>query len=225
MSVRSTALSSARWEQAVQKRTASHGWAWLLGWPVRAAITVIDAILRRIQGVEEFTQDEQCVLRLSLDKSAHELNLSDGTHIATGEPVALLHIWNERVPIIGPQGPDLAWALHAYRRFALSLQMIASYLASEPRYQGVRVLGAETSLYFSGDDLFRRLGFDVEHVSRSAHGLRRFKQWVDTMYVLGLTWAFNPGSLSGKNLVLYERCQVWMSRQMLMNRYGESGNR
>jgi len=210
----------------VEKRTAyHHGWAWLLGWPVRAAITVIDSILRRIQGVEEFTQDEQCVLRLSLGKSEHDFTLSDGTHIAKGEPVALLHIWNERVPIIGPQGPDLAWGLRAYRRFALSLRMIAHYVENEPRYQGVRAFGGESSLYFTGDDLFRRLGFDVQHVSQTARGLRRFKQWVDTMYVLGLTWAFNPGSLSGKNLLRYERCQVWMSRQMLLHRYGESGNR
>lgn len=208
--------------QAVEKRTEyHHGWAWLLGWPVRAAITVIDSLLRRIQGVEEFTQDERCVLRLSLGQSTHDFSLSDGTHIAPGEPVALLHIWNERVPIIGPQGPDLAWGRRAYRRFALSLQMIASYMESEPRYQGVRVLGAETSLYFTGEDLFHRLGFDIEHVSRSARGYRRFKQWVDTMYVWGLTWAFNPGSLNGKNLLHYERCGLWMSRQMLLNRYGK----
>ena len=208
----------------MEKQTESQqGWAWLLGWPVRVAITVIDSILRRIQGVEEFTQDEQCVLRLSLDKSAHDLTLSDGTHIAPGEPVALLHIWNERVPIIGPQGPDLAWALLAYRRFALSLQMIASYVEHEPRYQGVRAFGGESSLYFTGDDLFRRLGFDVQHVSQTAHGLRLFKQWVDTMYVLGLTWAFNRGSLNGKDLRHYERCGLWISRQMLLRRYGEQG--
>ena len=209
----------------MQKRTAyHHGWAWLLGWPVRAAITIIDSILRRIQGVEEFTQDEQCILRLSLGQSTHDLNLSDGTHIAPGEPVALLHIWNERVPIIGPQGPDLAWGLRAYRLFALSLGMIARYVEKEPRYQSVRAFGGESSLYFSGDDLFRRLGFAVEHVSQTAHGLRLFKQWVDTMYVLGLTWAFNRGSLNGKNLLHYERCGLWISRQMLMQRYGKRGN-
>lgn len=193
----------------------------------RAAIFGLDALIRRAYHVYEFTQDDDCILRFALGKSARELILSDGTKIEKGELVGELHLWNERLPRMDEEGPDLAWALRIYRLLRSSLKMLTAYLGNDPQFENIRALRGETVFlqgHLEGSTLFQRLGFDLVRRDRTSK-LKRFGEFWENLYTWWLIWAFNPGSLRRKDFFRLERAQVWISRQALVDRYGDENRR
>ena len=72
-----------------------------LGWAVRG----VNSLLRLRQGIEEFTEDEECLFRVSRKPAGRSVSLSDGTEIAEGEPLLHLHFWNEHLPMMPSEGP------------------------------------------------------------------------------------------------------------------------
>jgi len=194
----------------------------LIGSIGRAAVCGLDALLRRIYHVWEFTQDESCILRIALGRSAGDLTLSDGTRIEKGEVVGELHLWNEHLPRMDAEGPSIEWALKAHRLWRGSLEKLTAYLENDPQFASVRAFRGETA--FLRDDLeesglFERLGFDVLRRDRGDK-LRRFGEFWENLYTWWLIWTFNPGSLRRKDLFRMERAQVWISRRALVERYG-----
>ena len=188
----------------------------------RAAISHLDLLLRRIYGVHEFTQDENCILRVALGKSKEEITLSDGTKIGKGEVVGELHFWNERIPPMDEEGPSLEWALKFHRLLMASLKKLAIYLENEPQFESVRAFRGETTFSkesLEGRALFERLGFDLVRMDRTGK-LKRFGEFWENFYAWGLIWTFNPGSLRRKDFFRLERAQLWISRQALLERYG-----
>jgi len=194
----------------------------LIGTIGRAAISHLDLLVRWIHGVYEFTQDENCILRIALGKSAEEITLSDGTRIGKGEVVGELHFWNEHIPPMDEKGPSLEWALKFHRLLMASLKELATYLEDEPRFENIQAFRGETA--FSKEGLkeravFQRLGFDLVRTDRTGK-LKRFGEFWENIYAWGLIWAFNPGSLRRKDFFRLERAQLWISRQALLERYG-----
>jgi hypothetical protein len=188
----------------------------------RAAVCGLDVLLRRAYHVWEFTQDESCILRTALGRSAGEITLSDGTRIEKGEVVGELHLWNEHLPRMDEEGPSLAWALKSYHLWRASLKQLTVYLEEEPQFAGVRAFRGETAFFqgdLEGSALFERLGFDLVRADRTSK-LKRFGEFWENFYTWGLIWTFNPGSLRRKDLFRMERAQVWISRQALLERYG-----
>ena len=188
----------------------------------RLAVRGLDAIVRRASGVQEFTQDEDCILRIALGRSSKEIILSDGTRIEKGEVIGELHLWNEHLPRMDEEGPSLEWALKAYYLWRGSLRKLAAYLEDEPRFDHVRAFRGETA--FLREDLegrawFKRMGFDLIRADRNGK-LKRFGEFWENLYIWWLIWTFNPGSLRGKDLLRMERAQLWISRQALLERYG-----
>ena len=100
---------------------------------IEAFVHQLDPMLRRAHRVQEFTQDPQCVLRVALGFSNRDLQLSDGTWIRRGDPIVELHLWNERIPRMPPEGPDLAWSLRFYRRLVASLRLVAGGWSNIPK--------------------------------------------------------------------------------------------
>ena len=49
----------------------------------------------------------------------------------------------------------------------------------------------------------------------------RFTEFWQNFYSYALIWTFNPNSLRGKPLSAIERLDLFMSRKMLRERYGE----
>ena len=80
----------------------------------RKAIQRFDIFARKKGGVYEFSQDEQCVIRLSKEVTPRTLRLPEH-RISRGSPVMRIHLWNEHLPVIPRQGSDLAWATTAWR--------------------------------------------------------------------------------------------------------------
>jgi hypothetical protein len=118
----------------------------------------MDAAMRSIHGIYDFTDDPDCVLRIASGHASHGLTLSDGTAIAEGEPVGALHLWNEHLPRYSDRGPDVAWACEMRRRMLHSMRLLTAYVEREPGWQSVRAFYAATMLSNRlGDRQIRRL--------------------------------------------------------------------
>jgi len=193
-----------------------------MGTVARTGIHAIDAILRRAYGVEEFTDDAACLLRLAPGRARQEVILSDGTEVHLGQVVGELHLWNEHIPTMDVAGPDLGWSLRFYRQLEHSLAALATHVAHSPRYGHVRVFRGDTILIPTArSDFAVRLGFDlIWHPPANAWG--RFAQFWENLYAWWLIWAYNPGSLKGKRFWQLERSQLWISREKLLEWYGVS---
>lgn len=183
-----------------------------------------DGLLRRACGVVEFGDDPHCLLRIQAAHCPRRLCLSDRVVVRRGEPVLMLHLWNEHVPPMGSAGPDLLWAAKVRRRLIRSLRCMALLVATDPKLAGVRAVGGVTVLVPPGHDsgqtrLLARLGFDV---LPHPHGLLgRFGEFWENLYTWALMWTFNAPSLHRKRLLRLRRSEVWMPRQRLLAQYGQ----
>lgn len=191
----------------------------------RWAILALDILLRNLQGIYEFSQDPDCVLRIAHGRSRGERVLSDGTAVHTGDPIIELHFWNEHIPRMDASGPDLAWGLRFYRRLRRSLVSLAHYTRQAPDLDGVVAFHGE--LWFTPESglqqyagVLRTLGFDFIPRPPPANVWQRLARFFERLYVWALIWAFNPGSLKSKHLLTFERGELWMSRKTLLQRYG-----
>jgi hypothetical protein len=68
--------------------------------PARLLVWGLDAILRRVYGVWEFTQNPQCILRVSVERIPLAFTLSDGTVLHKGDLCCVTHLWNESVLLL-----------------------------------------------------------------------------------------------------------------------------
>jgi hypothetical protein len=101
---------------------------------LRAIIRRFDAWLSHVEGVEPFTDDPKCIMRLQVGHATHSLILP-GAMIPVGANVLLLHAWNERMPAIPPGGPDLAYGLRLQKLTLASLKFVAQHILANPALQ------------------------------------------------------------------------------------------
>jgi len=188
------------------------------------AVRGVDSLLRLHQRIQEFTEDEECIFRVSRERASRAVMLSDGTEIAEGEPVLQLHFWNEHLPAMPSVGPSPAWAIRLTRRMRASLEAVAAYLEREPELGEVQALHgtAPFSSRIGAVQMVRtaqRFGFDVIEADASREWRERLHVVFDSMLLWGLAYAFNPAGLKTKGL-LRHRHQLWISRRKLLSRYG-----
>ncbi len=193
---------------------------------LRRAIFLIDAILRRCLGIYEFSQAPDCILRLARRSSHRTCSLPDGVTIHVGDPVLEIHLWNEHIPRMAEDGPDLRWGRAVYRAIRRSLEELAHYLQDSHNPAGIMALYGEASILLpmerqSMTDLLRALGFDILVLPRPAGPAGRIKRFLDHAYNRAVIWAFQPASLRDKRLSGASRIEFWMSRQTLLARYGK----
>jgi ceramide glucosyltransferase len=192
--------------------------------PLAAAVRRLDAHLRKQQKVFEFTDDPRCILRVSVEPSPVGFTMADGTEVRPGDPLGVLHLWNEQLPIIPRTGPDLLWANKMRSQIRRSLAELANAVEKEPRLRLAKAFGG-TALFVSrnGEEQIARFagryGFDFVPDTRRPTLWDRLHALGQNMLVLMLQWAFNPGGLRGKRLML-PREPLWISRQVLLSRHG-----
>jgi len=180
-------------------------------------IRSFDALVRRLQGVFEFSTDSDCILRLRQAHLPQALSLTEGLFPA-GTPFLELHLWNERVPPFPPTGADLAWASQAAHQLRRSLRELAGYLQVEPSWRDTRLLGGTTILVDgpSAELMMRHLGFELRPHARPR---RRWLEAWQNLYALGLMAAFNPLSVRGMSPGSLRRTDLWMSMGSFLRRY------
>jgi hypothetical protein len=191
---------------------------------MKGIIRCVDRFLRRALGVFEFCDRPDCVLRVRATLTVHAVTLPD-RRVPAGAPVVELHMWNEHVPPIPPDGPDLAWAVRFQRRLMASFRELACQMRREPRFAGVRAVGGVTVLPLlstGGRDrgLFERLGFVV---CPHRGPLGRFGEFWENLYTWAIMWTYNQATLRGRGLLRLRRSEIWMGTGEFLRRYGEGG--
>jgi hypothetical protein len=182
-------------------------------------VRTADAALRRWYGVQEFTDDPTCLFRISRTTAPHDVQLSDGTRIVAGEPIALLHIWNEQLPRFSLVGPDFRWAQLIRRRMLASFSELARHLDQDPAWADVRSVHA--CVTFGS----RRRRAQIRRTA-ARFGVELIDVGVPTgWHELGedaLIWAFarafNPAALR-RHCFRRDRTELWISRARLLALY------
>lgn len=186
----------------------------------RLAVRGLDALVRRASGIRAFTDDPQCLLRVAFRHSPYHRVLNDGTEIHKGDPVLELHFWNERLPRMGPQGPDMAWALRFMVQLRHSLRLLARYVATDPRARQIVAVYGYTYITWDERDpqrlMLTRLGFTFFLHPPPRTLWQRISRFFTLGYTWALVWTFNPSSLKTRTFTRERLVEVWMSRQHLL---------
>jgi hypothetical protein len=146
--------------------------------PLRSLIRRFDAFQRRRQGVYEYCDAPDCVLRIQVTYAHHALEFGDFA-VAAGQPVIEIHFWNEHLPRVPAAGPDPGWGLGIQRAFIGSLRALARLMESDPALADVRAVGGVLALLSPGDHpagvrLMERMGFTVRPYYRLQGGFGEF---------------------------------------------------
>ena len=180
-----------------------------------------DAVLRRWNGVYEFTDDPDCLLRVGLRPACATVRLADGQVIAAGSPVGVLHFWNEHLPPFPPGGPDMGWAKGIEHRFVHSLRLLAAHVEGNPAWAEVRALRGNAAL--SGGlrpAQMRRVAshYGFEIAASDLSGLAALHAFGQNFLLWAFARAFNPGALT-RQPFRRSRTELWMSRETLRARF------
>ncbi len=192
----------------------------------RRLVRALDAWLRHRQGIFVFSEDPDCIFRLSLTSARAPMAFADGTAVAPGDPLLVIHFWNERLPRVPAGGPDLHWARTMHRQSVASLRLLAGWLQQRPDLTGVRACGADAAGFLTSSALdtgavFPRLGFEIQRPHARAGPWGRFVEFWQNVFSWLLVWAYNPSTLRGKAPWTLERFGLWISRPTLLARYGQ----
>jgi hypothetical protein len=184
----------------------------------------LDAHLRKKQGIFEFCDNPHCLLRVALHRAEVTMILGHGVHLLRGGLVAELHLWNEHIPRIPGAGPNFSWAVLAQRRMRQSLGFLADHVRSDPRFGEVRIFHAH-ALFGSGKSQarmqrFAKLhGFELTHAQVPASWLGRLRNLGECLHQWAMIRAFNPGALTGRQLINVTHHQLWISREALLAKF------
>jgi hypothetical protein len=183
----------------------------------------LDKLLRRRYRVFEFTDDPECIFRLGLENTSHPIHLPD-KEIPKDAPVLGLHLWNEQVPRMPNDGPNMRWGIQMVKRVKYSFGLVAQEIRHNPDLRYAQAVGGDTILFSQAlpgeyDDLFTRLGFTIFPYHRPKLG--RFGEFFENLYTWWLMRSFNLPSAQRRQLFHLERKAVWMSIERLLSLYPE----
>jgi hypothetical protein len=193
------------------------GLAWL-----EYAVFKLDGWLRRRQGIFEYSTDPRCMFRLELARADQTVTLSDGTQIDSGDPLLMLHLWNENIPAMGQDGPTVAWARQVSRAIHTSLRELARYVQQQPGLDDFVALCGDMHLGSARQSrqlarIVTRLGFEtVDDGNAKRRGtLHRIGK---SILILLLVAATNPIALRSAILRRYP-LRLYLSRATLARHY------
>jgi hypothetical protein len=189
--------------------------------PLRAVIRRFDGFLCRVEGVQEFTDDPDCILRVQVNRLNHPLHLA-GNDISIGAEVLLIHLWNERILKIPDLGADLGWSVQVQRKMMRSFKLVARHMKLEQTLHDVQAIGGNTVLAAfetpnGGRTLLERLGFQFFPYRGS---IGAFGEFWENFYTWWLMWAFNPASVRHRQLMDLKRAEFWMWVDDFIERFG-----
>jgi hypothetical protein len=190
------------------------------------AVRRLDATLRRRQGIIEFTDDPDCILRLSARRAEAELALSDRV-VQRGQWIGEIHFWNEHIPPMGIRGANIVWGAAMRRRLRQSLASLAAFVECDGRFADIDVFRGE--LAFRPDKELNRmrclasgLGFEIMERASGAGIAHRFLAMGQTIFLWGMVRTYNRGALrTFDRLACPAWFQFWMTRETLRRIYGD----
>jgi hypothetical protein len=183
------------------------------------AISRFDAVLQRAQGVYEFSQRADCILRVAPGRARRAMVLEDGTALAVGDPVLQLHLWNEHIARIPRGGAGLAWAREFRRQFRVSFAALAHHVAHDSRCRELRAVWGRCA-FIPGEEraqlahLARPFGLELLDEPEPDR-LQAFHDFWENVYIIGLILCFNPAAALD-DVLRRNRYQLWISRDRLI---------
>jgi hypothetical protein len=189
---------------------------------LESAVFALDRVLRWRNGVFEYSLNAQCLFRLEQRSAEDTLILSDGTAVRAGDPVLVLHLWNEHLPIMGRGGPSVAWAHKMSRGIRSSLRELVCYLGLRPDlsdvcvlYADIRVSGASQAARAART--MARYGFET--ASECVDRRRAPQRMADALFVLLMAGVTNPCTVRGAPM-RQANLRIFISRAVLEQRHG-----
>ena len=191
----------------------------LMDW-LRSVICRFDDWLSQVEGVEPFTDDPQVIMRIQNGRAAWNIPLPEG-RIPIDSKVLVLHLWNERIPPIPPQGADLGWARQTQRLIVTSFRAVAQHIGANPQFQNVEAVGGVSAqIKLEGADggraLLEHLGFTIFPYHRPAGAFGEF--W-ENFYTWWLMWTFNPASVRHRSLLGLQRNEFWTTKEKFLDQF------
>ncbi|MGH6777492.1 MAG: hypothetical protein ACRECL_05730 [Bradyrhizobium sp.] len=193
---------------------------------LNALVSIIDRRLRANQGIFEYSTCPHCIFRLQLAPSARRIALADGTNVSAGGRLIQLHLWNEHVPRFPARGPTIGWARRIRCDLEMSLQELATFVASRPTLADVTTIEANITFGSSEQtrlvaNLAARYGF-----VRTAESARGYSI-LEALHLLGenilismIVMSHNPAALRA-DCFRRSRVRVYLHRAELMRRFGK----
>lgn len=183
----------------------------------------LDRFIRWRLGIYEIAGDAQCIFRLGRKRARYSFTLPDGVRVSTGEPVAMLHLWGDRVPALPPEGADIEWANRTMRLTRHSLRVVAREMQSNPLLANAVALGNDASMAYTtaSMNLLKRLGFvqvDPAEQGRLEPVILRINRGWSRL----LRRAYNAPSLRSASTPEFDIRPMWISRASLLERHGGS---
>lgn len=190
---------------------------------LKGGVRLIDQLLSAAQHITEISTDPECIARIQLSGATHTVDLGE-VRISKGEPVLVLHLRNDRMPLLPIDGPNLEWALQLRRQVVYSFRQVAKVMQSDRQYSPVRaVYGASTLFSFldhtGGTRMIQHLGFTILPYHRP---FGRFGEFWENLFSWWLMWTYNEASLRSRQFWHLQRTEIWMMREDFIRRYGES---
>ena len=198
------------------------------GYWLENAVFGLDRWLRRRQGVFEYTDDPACIFRIQHARAEQPLALSGGARIEPGMPILNLHLWNEHIPLMGPEGATVGWAHHLSRAVPASLRQLAAYLDADPGLDDIAALRADMRLGPPEKSpqlvrLMGRYGFEpaAETVRAGYWRSGSLHHLGENILIFLLLLATNPVAV-GTPVLRRDHKLVYLSRAALVRRYGRA---
>ncbi len=192
--------------------------------PIRVLVRAFDRRQRQRLGIREFTTDEQCILRIGEARAVRDIVLSDGTSVRRGDRIGVLHLRNERMPVMPEKGPDVAWARELGRSLKYSFGLLAEYVMTDPLMDGIDAFGGDLTFVYSSGTLryLGRLGIETSDELSTSGLAAPFVGAAMRIWTWLLRWAFNPGSVYGKGPGAFGRRSIWLSVRRLIELHGQT---
>jgi hypothetical protein len=191
---------------------------------VRPFVFGLDAQLRKTNGVFEFTQHPECIIRIAYAEAPREFQFCDAV-VRKGAPVIEMHIWNEQVPRMDGGGKlTIAWASRFKRAWITSFRELCRYLDARPERDGIQAVWGDMALQNDATAermiwLCRGVGLERLADGPPPSPLGLVHHFGQNMLGLLLALAVNPASAK-LEILTRNRTPVGMSRASLFRLYG-----
>lgn len=189
---------------------------------VQAAVFQLDRVLRRWQGIYEFCQADDCLLRVAIARAKKPLVLPGGSEIHAGDEILEIHWWNEHVARLLADKPALARAKCLLALVQHSFEQLAKYLATAPEEaKNVRFVHGNAVLPMRSrrNEIamrVRQYGFWV--LQPGAGLFERVHDYFEKYLVWALLWSFH-GRKPEMTVHTLRRVDLWTTRAEFLARY------
>ncbi len=186
-------------------------------------VFAFDSRLRRRNGVFDYIDSPDCILRVRLERAGRRIILPDGIRLDPADRIIELHFRNEYFPPMDANGATVAWARRVARLMDLSLKELYKYLQGRSDLNDVAGIRAVMLLRSSDqavqfERIASRFGFGpVPEPDTLARRLRRVGQ---NVVGLLLVLASNPRA-ARLDFLLRSGAPFFTSRRRLEERYRE----